>query len=96
MQTLNSMLKKCYKHNLKVRPNSQRNKCYERKQSKPEEVRDAASRGNSGRSQQSLWATLKTRVLRGFKASEKPRFLAEASPQQVESLAAAVRKLISN
>ncbi len=38
-------------------------------------------------------ATLETRVLRGFKSSEKPVSQAEASPQQAEFLAAAGDRL---
>lgn len=38
-------------------------------------------------------AVLKTRFFRGFKLSRKPVSQAEASPQQVESLAAVVRIL---
>ncbi len=42
-------------------------------------------------SQLTTRATLETRVLRGFKASEKTGVLPGSSPQQAESLAAGVR-----
>ncbi|AKP64843.1 hypothetical protein ABN16_07425 [Levilactobacillus koreensis] len=38
-----------------------------------------------------LWATLKTRVLRGFKSSRRTAPQSGASPQQAESLAAGAR-----
>ncbi len=41
-------------------------------------------------------ATLETRVLRGFKSSRKPVSQAEASPQQAEFLAAAVRPILAS
>jgi len=67
-----------------------------RNQSEPEEARDGAGRDNgvgwcSG--QPTPWATLKTRGL-GVASNRARRlvfFQSEASPQQAESLAAAVR-----
>ncbi len=47
------------------------NTCCSDHQHEPEEARGVASRGNRGSSQLPRWATFKTRVLRGLKASEK-------------------------
>ena len=68
-----------------------------KRQLKSEEARDVASR-ESGVSwrffcQPTARATLKTRGLRGFKASEKPVLWLKRPPRQAESLAAGVRPI---